>query len=509
MKTARALALLLPLALLLGCPEERPAASRTPPRPPQGSLAASTHDVIDVQSLARPDTAEWLGVYLGGKKAGWWTMRVSGELRDGRSVLVHRAEQVIRVNVGGKAVERRQSEERVYEGRPGGRLLSLRAVFAGDGGDRTITGTCVRERCTMLIDVPAGGREERVLEGVTETADLADGVRLAAARRGTVRGRQIEPMKLRVREVQDVFVRRERVAGAGVQDEVSVVEESEVGDRMAMTFRIADDGRVVEMSYGDAIVARPETEERARQLDTVDLFAAARVLLPRELPRTVPASITYRLDGLPAGFDLAGPRQRLERKGAAAVLTVSARLPAAADPVKDTLLSRAREGARPEDLAATGEIDHDAPAISGLAREVVGDTAGTYAAARKLAGAVYKRLEKSYGVSHDRASEVLAAGKGDCTEHAVLFVALARSLGIPARQVYGLVYARYGDGKDALYWHAWGEIRSAGEWIAVDPIFDQPVADATHIALGSGSQSDMLGLLGQLKVTGVEVREGK
>ena len=118
-------------------------------------------------------------------------------------------------------------------------------------------------------------------------------------------------------------------------------------------------------------------------------------------------------------------------------------------------------------------------------------------------------IEKAYGVSHDRASDVLTAGKGDCTEHSVLFVALARALGIPARGVHGLVYARYEDGRDALYWHAWAEVKSGGEWIAIDPTFGQPVADATHVALGEGPQVDTVGLLGALKVVGVEVKEGK
>jgi transglutaminase-like putative cysteine protease len=104
---------------------------------------------------------------------------------------------------------------------------------------------------------------------------------------------------------------------------------------------------------------------------------------------------------------------------------------------------------------------------------------------------------------------VLAAGRGDCTEHTVLLVALARALGIPARPVHGLVYARYEDGQDALYWHAWAEVRSAGEWIAIDPTFGQPVADATHVALGVGTQVDTVGLLGALKVLGVEVKAGR
>ena len=166
-------------------------------------------------------------------------------------------------------------------------------------------------------------------------------------------------------------------------------------------------------------------------------------------------------------------------------------------------------GASPDDLAATPQVNWETPAIQALAREVAGGAKGTYEAARLLSAHVHDRLEKAYGASHDRASDVLEAGKGDCTEHTVLLVALARALGIPARAVHGLVYARYGDGQAALYWHAWPEVRSAGEWIPLDPTFGQAVADATHVALGSGTQVDTVGLLGSLKVVGVEVRDAK
>ena len=305
-------------------------------------------------------------------------------------------------------------------------------------------------------------------------------------------------------------MRRELMAGAGVEEEVSVVAESEAGDRMAAEYKVADDGRVVEIRLGEAIVARPEAEAVAKRLDTIDLFALARVALPSPLPRDVPKSIVYRLSGLPAAFQKSDARQRFERgKGGTTVLTVTARRPAAADPAKDTPLARAAAGASPDDLASTPQANSDAPEIRRLAAEVVGDAKGAYEAARRLSDHVHRTLEKAYGASHDRASDVLAAGKGDCTEHAVLLIALARAAGVPARGVHGLVYAQYEEGKPALYWHAWAEVRSGGERIAMDPTFGQPVADATHLALGAGSQVDTIGLLGALKVLGVEARDAK
>jgi transglutaminase-like putative cysteine protease len=320
-----------------------------------------------------------------------------------------------------------------------------------------------------------------------------------------VRGPQLDLEKLRVRDLEQRFVGRERVAGAGVESEVSVVSEAEVGDRLATEYRVADDGRVVEIRIGGSIVARPESAESARRLEAIDLFAMSRVPLPSPLPRTVPATVTYRLAGLPRSFRRPDLRQGFaDGPGGSTLLTVRARLPAAVDPARDT--PRSTPSPDPELVEASPTVDSDAPAVATLARDTAGDVKGRYAAALRLSELVNRRLEKAYGASNDRASDVLVAGKGDCTEHSVLLVALARALEIPSRQVHGLVYARYADGKDALYWHAWVEVLSAGEWIPIDPTFGQPVADATHVALGTGTQVDTIGLLGALRVESVEVK---
>ena len=94
---------------------------------------------------------------------------------------------------------------------------------------------------------------------------------------------------------------------------------------------------------------------------------------------------------------------------------------------------------------------------------------------------------------------VLAEGRGDCTEHALLFVALARAAGIPARQVHGLVHTDTGAGP-ALYWHEWAEILLDGRWVAVDPTFGQFPADATHLALGTGRSTSSTHVMGQLRI---------
>jgi len=486
---------------------EPPAASPTPTatataiRGPSPTATAAPPNVL---TLRRPKGPEWFGLYLVGKKAGFTRSEVRLERRGGAEVLVARQEVEITATLGGNAVRRVQRDEKIYEARPGGRLLAFTSERSGDGGDRSVRGDCTPAGCALVLRSEAG-REERRIPDPGETAEQADAARLAAALRAPVRGPQLQGEPLRVRQVEDLFRERRKLGGAGVEVEVSVVAEQEVGDRAALEVSIADDGTIVEMRLGDSLVARAEPEEVARRLDRVDLFNLTRVLLPGPLPREVPGAIAYRLRGLPAAFQQGDERQAFApAPEGETLLTVTARQPRAADPARDT--PRSRKVPRGDETVlgpsaeSVGQVDSDAPAIRALAARVVGDVPGAYAAAQRLLDHVNRTLRKTFGQSRDRASEVLAAGQGDCTEHALLFVALARAAGVPARLAYGLVYTRYGDAADALYWHAWAEVRSGGEWIAMDPTFGQPVADATHVLLGRGAQVDAMGLLGSLRV---------
>lgn len=497
-----AAALWLPAQALPAGPERAPepsGADKLAPAAPACQPGAS------VLSVKRPAGWEWFGLYLRGKKAGWLRTQVARGRRGGREVLVSSQEMTIEAKVGPQAVSRGQIDEKVYEAKPHGRLLFYRSERTGDGGNRKAELACSPKSCRVTLTAEDGTRQ-REIKAPEETAEQADAARLAILRCGEVVGTQIELERLREKRMHDRFVERSTLGGAGVTVPVAVVEEMEDGDRIAARILVANDGRTLEFRYGDALVAKAEPEGIARRLDTVDLFSLSRVALPGPLPRTVPMSIVFTMKGLPPSFLGRDGRQVAEAGPPGETLViVTARRPAADDPQKDVpRLQPDPDGG--ENLEATPEIDWDHPEIRALAGRIVGKTAGRWAAARKLSAEVNGRLEKVYGQSRDRASEVLRTGKGDCTEHTLLFVALARAAGIPARGVYGLVYANYGQGGAGLYWHAWAEVKVGEEWIQVDPTFDQDVADATHIALGRGAKVDAIGLIGSLEVTKTEAR---
>ncbi len=473
-----------------------PAAGESPPADRHCRPEAT---LLDLPLRPEPD---WYGLYVGDKKVGWLQTSARVERRDGRSVRVSREEMLVEAKVGERVVRRQVTEERVYEPKAKGRLLSMKTVFQGDGGSRSLAVSCGPATCRAEISAD-DGRRTAEFPHPGETAEQAEAARLAALTCKAVSGSQLQSDDLRVRRMTSRYAGRARVGGGGVEVPVSIVEEMEEGDRVAPKVLVADDGRILETRVGDGMVIRLEPAETARRIDVVDLFTTLRVPLPAPLPRDVPMAITFALRGLPRGFDLDDPRQRaVPGADGETLLTVTAREFGGRD------VPRGKPAPRGDvDQAATIDIDWEHPAIRELSAAVVGSTPGTWAAARKLSRAVYERLDKVYGQSRDRASEILKQGKGDCTEHSRLFVALSRAAGIRAREVKGLVYANYGQGGPGLYWHAWAEVKVGDEWIAVDPTFGQDVADATHIALGRGSRQDAISLVGSLKVTRADARK--
>ena len=139
----------------------------------------------------------------------------------------------------------------------------------------------------------------------------------------------------------------------------------------------------------------------------------------------------------------------------------------------------------PEDLdeylKPTVYVQADDPAIRQKAQEIVDGTEGRWEATQKICYWVYNSItDKTLKVGFGSAKQTLESLEGDCTEHTVLFAALARASGIPTRIVAGLVFQG-----EAFYYHFWPEVH-VGRWVQVEPTLGQAQADATHIQLAGG-----------------------
>jgi hypothetical protein len=152
-------------------------------------------------------------------------------------------------------------------------------------------------------------------------------------------------------------------------------------------------------------------------------------------------------------------------------------------------------------LESTPFIPCDDEEIKKLSEEITGGGTVEWEGVESIVDWIYKNIKKSPVFSIPYAKEVLKTKVGDCNEHAVLFAALVRSIGIPSKVVVGIVYV---DG--AFYYHAWNEVYW-GRWVACDPIFGQYLADATHIKLEEGTLLDFIKvvkLVGRLNIRIIE-----
>ena len=125
-------------------------------------------------------------------------------------------------------------------------------------------------------------------------------------------------------------------------------------------------------------------------------------------------------------------------------------------------------------LQPGNEFRSNDKAVLEKARSIVGDERDAWKVARMLADWTYKNL-KWKRVDYATASETLATLEADCSEFSELYIAMARSLGLPARGVSGLAYSGTVFGG-----HAWVEVY-VGDWIELDPTWGTDFVDATHI----------------------------
>lgn len=137
-------------------------------------------------------------------------------------------------------------------------------------------------------------------------------------------------------------------------------------------------------------------------------------------------------------------------------------------------------------LGDTPYIQPTNPEIFKTAADIVGDEKNAYKAAAKIRAWVFANMRTKGSIGILRSSvDVLHAKEGVCRDYAVLYTALARAAGIPAKVVAGLIYWRNG-----FYYHAWSEAY-IGKWIPMDATLPTDFVDATHIKLSVGEATDM------------------
>lgn len=151
-------------------------------------------------------------------------------------------------------------------------------------------------------------------------------------------------------------------------------------------------------------------------------------------------------------------------------------------------------------------IEVDDPAIVAQARRIRAREADPAIVALRLTEWVRDSLRLEPLLTPPSAVAALRSRAGDVEHHVTLLVALARSAGIPARPVTGILVSGARTGP-----HTWAEVWVGQQWLPVDPALGQFPADAGHVRLllgGVGARTELERLLARATLELLEVSAG-
>ena len=264
------------------------------------------------------------------------------------------------------------------------------------------------------------------------------------------------------------------------------------------------DGTAYSIFLGQQFECRLEPQALATKIDTpVDLFVSNTVAINRLLGDSEKVTLLkFSIDHISGALLGDAPGQSVTPDPA------SDSFIATINPAGAHQLTATDEEIK-KNLAATTDIPANHPKIISLARKAVGDAGTTAEKVGRLVKFVYQYLEDDYTANPLTVLDIIAKKKGDCSEHAQLFTAMARSLKIPCRTVGGLIYL--GDAFQEFGLHAWNEVVINGVWVPVDPAWDQTLIDATHIRfpVDISQEWQIMAAIGKMKLTVLQVEHKK
>lgn len=462
------------------------------------AIAAQSIDLTSIEG------EHWYGVYLSGAKAGYAS---SGLKLDDEGRVVIYEDSRFQVTMNGIRQDMRISSSRIYD--PTGPLREIHMQIDDPAGPTTFN--CIVEEDEMIFRSSIGNEtKEARLPKPQESLDDAlhqyDLTREGARIGDEVTYHVFEPTyNLEMEGVARITGIEERVLD-GATTKVYEIKESLEALGVESTSYVMENGVKLEDHVAGIITMRLEQEALAKDVNysnDVIVSNAALVDTPIANPRTRNELKLILKGPLKSDHLFNDERQYLYAEGDSFVFTATeislGGFEQATVPITNPEVT--------EWLKPTMFVQSDNPKIKGQATEIVGDEKNALKINEKLCHWVHDQVHTTFSARLTNALEVLENLQGDCTEHSILFIALARAAGLPAREVAGLIYVE-GE-RPGFYFHQWATVW-VGKWIDVDPTFDQPLADVTHIKLAEGdllNQAKLIPIIGQISVQTVSEGE--
>jgi hypothetical protein len=447
------------------------------------------------------------GVYIGANKIGWMIDDLKLGKYQGREVAVQTSELYTVVRVEGEKSVLREKSVKFFALEGDGPIIGAQEETLEDKTRTVRTVKRLKDRLVITTQTRKRTTERKVplsRENLLQMQKLERWLQGNPAKGATFisYSASFDQDQIDIREVY-TFVQKKSILWGGVKTEVFAVRVRSRGANFATDLRA--DGTILQGKFGGLFDLKAEKEAAAKKLSGkgVDFMAASSVPVDRSLGEAARVvALTLEASGL-GDFKLPTcHRQRVRpgKNGTVVIRLTCDRRVKKAVPLTDK--------ERAKYLQATVSVQAKEPAIQKLARKIIGKERNSLKIVRRLAKWVHRNLHQTNAANASTALDVLDNRAGDCTEHALLFVTLARAAGIPAREVGGLAYV---GGKRPLFgWHAWAEIHDGSQWVTVDPTWDQVYVDATHIKFDEDPEDlSYVNVVGKLKLKVVKVSKKK
>jgi hypothetical protein len=428
----------------------------------------------------REDDCRWYSLFLQGNRVGYNYSTTHRAVEDGRDVFCE--EDVTHLSLRrGKDTIRQEIRITSTETRDG---KFLHAEQTQNDGEMKITAqvrhdqlhleTTTKSSPTVksVIPWPADAEGPAALDQSLERKPLSPGER-----------RTLKMLQLEVGQLVDVQMAARDVEstaiGVGTTGKIQKLLQIETLTRLPngktldqATYCVDPKGviyKTVSPMAGGIEMILTTKAEALRETDAAsfDFLAGSQVKLNRPLADAHRSGqIRYRVhlkDGDPAKTFAVGPSQAVKSIDAnTAEITVYAIRPGRKDGNPDAPADPPTEA----DRRPSPWVQSDDPLIVSVAKQVAGDEKDAWRKVVAIEQFVNRDIsKKNFAHVFDSASEVARSHEGDCTEHAVLLMALARAQAIPARAAAGLVYVPV---DRAFSYHLWAEVFVDGRWIPVD-----------------------------------------
>lgn len=429
----------------------------------------------------------WLGIYFGDTKIGYSSYSSRSEKVDGKAGTYAESATFIDTSMLGAGLTIRVTAKSWSDaaGRPirgeyrqesAGRVLLVKAHYRANDIEVELDNTGAKSK--KVVPIPKGAKllDDPLSAFVTGKAPIAGA-------KAEVHVLDYSTATLLKNTVTVLGPRKVKVASREV--DATAIELRD--PRAPTTIFVGSKGDLVKIEGPMGMVMLPEPKAVATKLGGAaapfDLAEATSIKLDRQVSRPFETrTVSFEVVGIDLSKAPSDGVQRVARDEERWIVAVTSSAPDA----KKAKPLRQAAAEKPDLVAPALYIPSDSPAMRKLAREVVGDTDSAADAAEAVRAYVLGIMRPNAGIGVLRdATDVLKTKEGVCRDYAILAVTLLRAAGVPSRVVTGML----SDGS-ALFYHAWVEVWTGGEWLGMDPTRPEKRISALRIKLSQGNVED-------------------